>query len=455
MSAAKRWSVALGAIAVVGLGIRIGYVLLFKNPIPVRGDPYYYHNGANLLVDGHGFVHPFLFLEKGQSVPGADHPPAYIVALAASSLVGLRSFLAHQLWSCVMGTATVVVVGLAGREIAGRRAGLIAAAIAAVYPNLWFNDAVVMSETLTLLATAITVLLAYRFSRRPGIALATGLGVAIGITALTRAELILLMPFLLVPLTCFLTKFAWRARLKLLAISIGATLLTIAPWVGYNLARFEHPVFLSSNFGLTFQTANCDTTYFGPLIGWWSYECGAKLKPPAGDASTKEIYYRHLAVEYVKRHKTRVPLVVLAREGRTWSLFNLNQQITFDFLDRRELEANRVAFGMYYALAAASIGGVVILRRRRVILTPLLAVVASVAVTVGVVYGTTRFRAPAEVALVLLAAVAFDAAVTEIRARRRRRRVAATEPPTVEVDGVERDVVDRAGAQVGFGRTGY
>src|SRR5712691_6307922 len=122
MSAAKRWSVALGAIAVLGLGIRIGYVLLFKNPIPVRGDPYYYHNGANLLVDGHGFVHPFLFLEKGQSVPGADHPPAYIVALAASSLVGLRSFLAHQLWSCVMGTATVVVVGLAGREIAGRRA---------------------------------------------------------------------------------------------------------------------------------------------------------------------------------------------------------------------------------------------------------------------------------------------------------------------------------------------
>jgi hypothetical protein len=417
---ARRWAVALGAIAVVGLAVRVGYVLWFKNPIPVAGDPYYYHNSANLLVEGHGFVHPFLFLKRGQSVPGADHPPAYIVALAASSLVGLRSFLAHQLWSCVIGTATIAAMGLAGREIAGRRAGLITAAIVAVYPNFWFNDAVVMSETLTLLVTAIAVLVAYRFWRRPGIALAAGLGVAVGVAALTRAEGILLAPFLLLPLMFLRAGVTWPTRLKFFGASIGAVLLTITPWVGYNLARFEHPEALSSNVGVTLQNSNCEDTYFGRAIGWWSYPCLTKLNPPPGDPSVQDVYFRRRALEYINAHKARVPLVVLAREGRTWGLFNVNQQITFDLLDRRELEASRVAFGMYYALVLAAIGGAVILRRRGITLIPLIAVVASVAVTVILVYGTTRFRVPAEVTIVLLSAVAFDAVLAKIRVRRRR-----------------------------------
>ena len=49
------------------------------------------------------------------------------------------------------------------------------------------------------------------------------------------------------------------------------------------------------------------------------------------------------------------------------------------------------------------------LRRRRVTLIPLIALLVTVAVGVAFVYGFTRFRASAEVAIVLLAAVAIDA----------------------------------------------
>jgi len=42
---------------------------------------------------------------------------------------------------------------------------------------------------------------------------------------------------------------------------------------------------------------------------------------------------------------------------------------------------------------------------------PLVGVIVAVAVTVGVVYGTTRFRTPAEVPIVLLATVGFDEAI--------------------------------------------
>jgi len=436
----RRWLVALGLIAIAGLALRVAYVLITKNPRHLGGDDFYYHHGANLLVDGHGFVDPIQLLQFNRTTPGAVHPPGYIVALALPSLLRLRSVLDHQMWSCIIGAGTIVVVGFAGKEIAGPRVGLAAAAIAAVYPNIWFYDSVVMSETLILFTTALTILIAYRFARQPSVCLAIGLGVSVGITALTRAESILLVPILLVPLALWLRGPAIRRRLQLLAISVGVTLVTIAPWVGYNLVRFEHPVYLSSNLELTLLSANCDQTYSGPFLGFWAFQCGTRFTPPRGDASVQAAFYRRKVREYVSDHKSRVPVVVLAREARTWGFFNANQQITIDQIEGKELNTSRIALGMYYALVAFSVVGVVALRRHRVPLTPLLAVLGAVVLTVGFVYGTTRFRAPAEVALVLLGSVGIDAAIRRIGALVRDRRNArmADEPePPIEAAGVE------------------
>lgn len=431
----RRWFVALALIAIAGLALRIAYVLITKNPRHLGGDDFYYHYGANLLVDGRGFVDPIQLLQFHRTTPGAAHPPGYIVALALPSLLRLRSVLDHQLWSCVIGAGTIVLVGLAGREVGGRRVGLTAAALAAVYPNVWFYDSVVMSETLVLFTTALTILIAYRFARQPSVRLAIGLGVSVGITALTRAESILLVPLLLVPLALWLRGPAIRRRLQLLAISVGATLLTIAPWVGYNLVRFERPVYLSSNLELTLLSANCDETYSGPFLGFWAFQCGTRFTPPRGDASVQEAFYGSKVREYVSDHKSRVPIVVLAREARTWGFFNANQQITIDQIEGKELTTSRLALGMYYALVASGVVGVVALRRRRVPLTPLLAVLGAVALTVGFVYGTTRFRAPAEVSLVLLGSVGIDAAIRRIGAVvQDRRRSGAQEEPQASID---------------------
>jgi Dolichyl-phosphate-mannose-protein mannosyltransferase len=410
----RRWYVWLGLIAVAGLALRIAYVLITKNPRAIGGDSFYYHHGANLLVEGRGFPDPIELLQRNNEVPGAAHPPGYIVALAIPSLFRLDTFLVHQIWSCIIGAATVFLVGITGRAIAGNRVGLVAAVIAAVYPNVWFYDSVVMSETLILFTTALTILIAYRFARRPSIGFAVGLGAAIGAAALTRAESILLVPLLVVPLALWLRPVDLRRRLQLLAVATATTLATIAPWVGYNLLRFERPVFLSSNLELTLLAANCDDTYYGPFLGFWALRCGTEFVPPEGDASVQARFYRDKVEDYVSDHKSRVPLVVLAREGRTWGFFNPNQQITIDQIEDKELNVSRVALGMYYAFVALGVVGVVALRRRRVPLTPLLAVIGAVALTVGFVYGTTRFRAPAEVSLVLLGAVGLDAAARRV-----------------------------------------
>ena len=62
-------------------------------------------------------------------MPGADHPPAYIVVLAVPSLLGFDSIRDHMLASCLIGTGTVALIGLLGRRIAGDAAGLVAAGL--------------------------------------------------------------------------------------------------------------------------------------------------------------------------------------------------------------------------------------------------------------------------------------------------------------------------------------
>src|SRR5918992_6027915 len=71
----RRWVFALLAICAVALGIRVGYVLGWRDVPSIEGDARYYHDGANLLADGEGFVHPYAWRD-GVRVPGADHPPA-------------------------------------------------------------------------------------------------------------------------------------------------------------------------------------------------------------------------------------------------------------------------------------------------------------------------------------------------------------------------------------------
>jgi 4-amino-4-deoxy-L-arabinose transferase-like glycosyltransferase len=408
----------LGVIMLLGLAVRGFYIHVHTQHPSVFSDVFYYHGGANLLAEGHGFVHPYDFVTQGRSVPGADHPPGYIVALALASVFGFKSFLAHQIWSALIGTATIGVVGLVGRRLAGPRVGLIAAFIAAVYPNFWFSDALIMSETLVLLMAALTLLAAYRFWERPGSGRAVVLGVVCGLTALTRSEAVLLLPLLVLPLVAFLRRLSVRRRIALLAIAGSAAMATVAPWVTYNLARFEHPVLLSIP-DATLLAGNCHDTYYGSFIGYWSVPCVLRLNLNSGDRSTSAVVYRREARRFIGQNLGRVPFVVFAREGRTWGFYHPDQQLQLDRLATKELELSRLGLAMYYVLAAGTIAGAVILRRRRVPVFPLLAILLTPALSVAVTIGETRYRALAEVALVLGAAVTIDALISQLRPRRR------------------------------------
>jgi 4-amino-4-deoxy-L-arabinose transferase-like glycosyltransferase len=407
------WLVLL-AICVVALGLRVGYTVGWKQVDTIAGDAYYYHRGANLLADGKGFVHPYAY-DNGITMPGADHPPGWIIVLALPSLLGFDTILSHQLVGCVVGAGTVALLGITGRRIAGDRAGLIAAGVAAVYPAIWLNDATLMSESLALLCGTLVILTAYQGWADPSPKRFALVGLTIGLATLARAEAFMLAGLVALPLAAWVPRVAGaRARLGRFALAAGAMVLVTAPWVVANLIRFEEPATLSTQMGPTLEAANCDDTYYGQGIGSWSLACTTDWGDR--DRSTLDGITRRQALDYIDEHRGRLPAVLAARVQRTFNLGYVSDQVNFDWVaEARAPGVSRAAVGAFWVAGSAAIAGVVVLRRRGVPSFPLTGTVLNVVITVLLFYGSTRFRAPAEPAVVLLAAVAFDAAIRRFR----------------------------------------
>jgi hypothetical protein len=82
---------------------------------------------------------------------------------------------------------------------------------------------------------------------------------------------------------------------------------------------------------------------------------------------------------------------------------------TYNTGEGRDVEVSWAGFFAFWLLVPCAVVGAVKLRRRRVPITPLVSQFVMVTITAAVIYGLVRFRVPAEVSLVVLAAVAIDA----------------------------------------------
>lgn len=402
------WRVLL-AIVAVGFAVRIAYVVFAKLDEGVAADQVFYSAAANRLGNGGGFIEPFDPHPPPLigSDPAADHPPLTIIVLAPVSFVFDDVANPQRFTMAVLGTFTVLALGLLGREVSGDRAGWLAAGMGAVYPNLWVNDGLIMSETLAALAVSLALLSAYRFRRRPEVATGAVLGGLCALAALARAELVLLLPLLALPVTVWVPwrrgAFAWRP----VVAAFGVAALLIGPWVVFNLARFEEPTFLSTNDGIALLGSNCEGVYSGPDTGLTDLTC--LRGNPEGDQSVDSKIYRDRAFDFIGDHTGRAFVVAGARVGRTWSVFRPFDMLEYNEGEARERWVTALGLVFFYPLAALAVYGVVVMRRRRSMLWPLLVPAVIVTIASAVTYGQTRFRVPAEPSLVVLAAVGLAA----------------------------------------------
>jgi hypothetical protein len=427
-------------VCLLALVVRGGFVLLEKRDEPAIGDAIWYDAQANVNADGDLFQHPF------DGGPSADHPPLTPLVMTPVAFVFGDEILPKRLAMSVLGVAVVALIGILARDVSrSERVGLVAAVVAALYPNLWLNDALVMSETVATLATTVVLLLAVRFHRRPTWAMATWLGLACGLSVLARAELALLVPFVALPLALLSGDDGGRNRFGRAVLAGAISVLVVMPWTLWNVTRFEEPVLLSSNDGLTLIGANCDSMFYGEDIGVWDLACAFAVPvDDAEDQSEESVLYREQALEYLGNQKSRLPVVAAARVGRVWSLYAPGQMVDYSAGavdtctaeqtdpcpgEGREAWAGWLGTVMFWVLAPLAAFGTVALRRQGrswLDLLPLLMTFVVVTITAVLFYGLVRFRVPAEVALVVLAAAGIDA----LWARRRATPAPAPDPDT-------------------------
>ncbi len=436
----KAFVIGICLAALLGFAIRAGHFVFNERDNQLSGDGEFYHRTANLLADGKGYIDPFVYdpsaldqlglgsSQTGQShagivQPTASHPPMWPLLLSGASRLGLKSVGEQRGVGVLVGTLGVALIGLAGKELFGRRVGVIAAFISAVYGFLWLNDTTVMSESLVTVFVPVITIAAIRWWRSPRWRVAVVLGILSGLGGLLRSELLLYGPLVIVG-ALLARKVPWRTVVRDGLVVGGVAILVLTPWVARNLTAFEKPIYLSPTGTLLAQT-NCDATYYGDKLGYWELFCGAP--DPVGpngellDESQRDAVQRQRATTYLREHPVRFATVAAPlRVLRMFNIYDPVQTARFDiYVEGRDFRLSMFALAEYYVVCLAAAVGVVVARRRRlpiyvVALWPVL-----VALVAALGFGNNRYRVSAEPALIWFAALAVYAVFGRLRAMKR------------------------------------
>jgi 4-amino-4-deoxy-L-arabinose transferase-like glycosyltransferase len=427
----------LTAVAALGLVLRAAYLYGPARHVVGIGDWWFYHWQPGLIVNGHGFTDPWQLLATHRYRPSAAHPPLYSILLSGLYLLGGHGTLVQRSLGLVLGSVTLVLVGLLGRRVGGDRLGVVAALLYAIYPVMIAVDGDLMSEVLYGPLIAGMLLAAFALYDRPTVRRAIVLGAVIGLAALTRTEALLFLPLLLVPV-------AWRARASrarpatrtaggavvLAGVGILACAVVIAPWLIRNEVAFGRFVLISTNNQTVIAGANCAQTYHGVNMGGWDITC---IAPRTKDnEAAQAASWQHDGISYAMHHLGRLPAVVALRELRVWDLWQPRRQAR-TFAEGQQIDVAQAGVAAFWLFALIGIAGVLALRRRSPALLILLAPAVVVCLTTAIGYGVPRLRDSFDVALPVLAAAGVLALSERLAARRRapRRVLARSRQPAL------------------------
>ncbi|MCB1705010.1 MAG: glycosyltransferase family 39 protein [Halioglobus sp.] len=383
--------------------IRLLYVSTFLGlPDPIiGGDGLAYHLESLRLANGLGYTSALI--DVGAQT--AHHPPAWVTVLAGFSALGLDTIHGHQLLGVALGMLVIVVAATIGRMVFGDLAGAASGALAAVYPGFWVLDAQILSEPLALLMLGISIIAFYRFSRQTDVRNAILVGIAVGLTALTRPEqvalLVLLAPILLRARTVSLLR---RALLGLVVVAIVAALMS--PWIIYNASRFEQPVLISSNMGTSLLTGNCSTTFEGERKGFHDRKCMRLVKTPEGgaDRSVIDRLHRDAAIAEIRGNLDKLPSTIAARYGRAFGLYQTSHTVAEVAAWHRTPTWPVWAWVIsFWVLALLALPGIVTALRSGIDILPLAVPVLVMIGVVAVFFGEPRYHTMADLSFVVFA----------------------------------------------------
>ena len=241
------------AAAVVGLAARLAFGLLYWVDKPLTHDEREYLGLARSVAAGRGFTYDPSQTGTTQQFGRAPGYPLFIAAIGATAARYESSPLRLKVAQAIVGAVVVWLLGLIAWRAVGPRGGVIAAAIAAVYPPLVWMSAYVLSETVySLVALAAVYVLDVAMERarahRAGGAGVLAAGLLAGVATLTRPVMLFFIPLALVWIV--------RRRAVLAIAFLAAVLAVVLPWTARNYRVYGQFVLVASEGGVTFWTGN-------------------------------------------------------------------------------------------------------------------------------------------------------------------------------------------------------
>jgi 4-amino-4-deoxy-L-arabinose transferase-like glycosyltransferase len=259
MTGRTRWW--LWMLFVVALAARLLYVGLGgagQSPDNYRE---YVIAGQKLLKHG-AIVSPFVPLDSDATSPSSLLPPIYTgIVAGAYWLLGVESpaaTLALRLLNALATAAIVFPVFSVGQSLGGRRAGWLAAVIAALNPAVIGFVGLIWDTSLLTLGVCITAWWSWRLAaQRPSAWGWTGFGLWLGALAVFNPALTIAYPlFVLFP--------ALRhadGRMHGLVVPVAATLLgwgvAITPWTVRNLVVLDELMYIRGGLWLEVWLGVC------------------------------------------------------------------------------------------------------------------------------------------------------------------------------------------------------
>jgi hypothetical protein len=422
------------AWAAVALAVRLAYVLagpgLDATP---WSDSVDYHRLAAHLASGRGFT-----LGPDDALYPTTFRPPLVPALVAPvyALFGPRYGLALVL-QALLGALVVPVAAALARKVArdaGRSerfitaaAALTAAAVALWPPLVYFTGALLTETTASLLVT-FALLHALRLRTAGGAWSAFGLGAVLALAALARPTAL--------PLAAAL--FAWLAlagprprgvRVRDVGLAFLSFALVLAPWTARNRAVTGAWIPLTSGGGAALWDGN------NPLVaGDPRWRGGAvslrEVEPWALEfAAMDELAIDRHAGARARAFMAEDPARTARMAG--WKLarfFRVTRETTVSGEAgptgsaraqlARAIDPLAVTWGLLLPFCVAALGWA-LAHPGRAACAPALAVVVQAALA-AVYWGSLRFRAPVEPALVVLGVYGLLGALAMVSGRRRR-----------------------------------
>lgn len=196
-------------------------------------DERYYVRIASNLVEHHEF-------KEGNLV--AFRPPLYPAFVAMMMAPSGNSFWLLQFAQNVLFLLAVLLTCWTVHAVFGRLAALLCCLLLLIEPAWLTAPQFVLSETLFIFLLACVLFVTLRLIRGGGPAVAAGLGVLIGLSALTRE----LGVYMGLGLLAFLV-VRRIIPLKFVLVSVLAIFATILPWTARNYARLGTFVLITTN----------------------------------------------------------------------------------------------------------------------------------------------------------------------------------------------------------------